>query len=45
MIMGRDINTALNLCKSGLDMQTFIQTDRTMSKVITKHLCNYRNSF
>ena len=43
MIRGRDINTALNHCKSVLDMPIFTLTDRMVSKVITKHLCN--NSF
>ena len=41
----RDINTVLHHCKSALDMQNVTQTDRMMSRVIIKHLCNYRNSF
>ena len=41
----RDINTVLNHCKSALDMQNVTQTDRMMTRVIIKHLCNYRNSF
>ena len=44
MIMCRGINTDLNLCKS-THMPSFTQTDRMMSKVITKYLWNYRNSF
>ena len=44
MIRGRDINTVVNHCKSTLDMQLFTQTGRRISKVITKHLCHYRNS-
>ena len=45
MIRGRDINTDLSHCKSAIDMQIFTQTRIMMSRVITKHLCNYRNSF
>ena len=46
-IKGGDVNTVtvLNLCKNALNMQDFISTDRMVSKVITKHLCNYRKSF
>ena len=40
-----DINTVLNHCKSVLYMQNFTETDKMLSKVITKHVCNYRNSF
>ena len=45
MIRGSDIYTVLNHCESALDMQIFTLTDRMMSKVITKHLFNCRNSF
>ena len=44
MIRDRDINTVLNHCKNALDMQIFTLTDRMMSCVITKHLCDYRNT-
>ena len=45
MIRRRDRNKVLNHCKSALDMQIVTQTGRMMSKVITKHFCNYRTSF
>ena len=42
---GREINTVLNHCKVALDMEICTYTDGMMCKVITKRLCNYRNSF
>ena len=42
---GREINTVLNHCKVALDMEICTYIDGMMCKVITKHLCNYRNSF
>ena len=45
MKRARDINSVLNHCKSALDIKIFTQTGRMMCKVITKRLCNYRNSF
>ena len=45
MISGRDIDTVLNHSRGALDIQYFTLTDRLVSKVITKQLCNYTNSF
>ena len=44
MIRGTDINTVLNNCKNCFGHAIFYK-NRMMSKVITKHLCNYTKRF